>query len=191
MTGICDLPHELIAAIGGHLLPKWRLRLFICRKEWSRECIRPQRWLFKWNSNLALVHANIDKIYYKVIKMDTDEVISRRISTLNETYSIYSQHNDRYSTNNSSMIICTKNMVHYYNSYVDDPCYYAYRSDEGMFNAIKEYFIQITLREKNVSVDKMFTAMENSGAYMDKYLFASTLIPHKIKKIIARVIRQN
>ncbi len=57
------LPYELVAAIGDHLLPKYRCRLFMCCKLWQRECAWPQRDLFQWHANMHKLLDNINTEY--------------------------------------------------------------------------------------------------------------------------------
>ncbi len=84
------LPHELITMIGSHLLPKWRLRFFLCRKEWSRECIRPQLALFNWHMRMKSNFDYVCRIKYNIIDLNSVETISKRITPNNKI--IYSAH---------------------------------------------------------------------------------------------------
>ncbi len=65
LTSICDLPHELIAAIGDHLAPKYRCRLFICCKVWHHECYSREYDFFKWCSHNNDNSLEINKIKYE------------------------------------------------------------------------------------------------------------------------------
>jgi hypothetical protein len=61
------LPYEIVAAIGDHLLPKYRCRLFMCCKLWQRECTWPQRWLFQWYEEITRVNKLIKTIKYDIV----------------------------------------------------------------------------------------------------------------------------
>jgi hypothetical protein len=73
------LPHELITMIGSHLLPKWRLRLFLCRKEWTRECAETQRALFDWHMRMKDNLNYIGEIKYDIIDINSVEAVSKRV----------------------------------------------------------------------------------------------------------------
>ncbi len=98
MCTIENLPYELIAIIGDLLTPKWRLRLFLCRKEWSRECIGPQRDLFNWHKKMQDIIGEISNIKYEsfncyevgcvLIKLKT---ISKRTLYNHEIYYTYTR----------------------------------------------------------------------------------------------------
>ncbi len=68
MTTIESLPHELIAIIGDYLLPKWRLRFFLCRKDWYFSRTRRQKALFKWHNRMMMVIIDISNIKYKCVE---------------------------------------------------------------------------------------------------------------------------
>jgi hypothetical protein len=56
------LPWELIGIIGGYLLPRWRCRLYLCRREWYRKYYSG---LLEWRRNINGVLNEIAKIKYK------------------------------------------------------------------------------------------------------------------------------
>ncbi len=58
------LPHELVAAIGDNLMPKWRCRLFMCCKLWRDKCFWPQKYVFDWCRNIYLVNKSINSMQY-------------------------------------------------------------------------------------------------------------------------------
>ncbi len=80
------LPHELVAVIGDFLAPKWRLRLFLCRKEWSRECIGPQRWLFQQHANMHMSLNIINNMEYNIVEDDITSISRRRLQGGNIIY---------------------------------------------------------------------------------------------------------
>ncbi len=95
MTNVCNLPHELIAAIGDHLLPKWRCRLFMCCKLWQRECAQSQRDLFQWCAKINLAakqFCNVSFVYAqygyctksrKTLKYDNNRIIYYTSTSIN------------------------------------------------------------------------------------------------------------
>jgi hypothetical protein len=78
IINICDLPHELITAVGGHLLPTWRCRLFMCCKLWHIECMNIQKDFMKWCANIRVTLNIINSIKYNI--MDDKHIsITRRL----------------------------------------------------------------------------------------------------------------
>jgi hypothetical protein len=72
------LPWELIGEIGRNLAPKWRCRLYLCRKLWYVECYSADMWLFKWHATNYNVLSDIKSIKEDIIRIDNSEAISRR-----------------------------------------------------------------------------------------------------------------
>jgi hypothetical protein len=81
-----NLSHELIAAIGDFLAPKWRLRLFLCRKEWARECIWPQKWLFQRYANMHMSLNIINNMEYNIVEDSKVSISRRRLQDGNVVY---------------------------------------------------------------------------------------------------------
>jgi hypothetical protein len=89
MANIRDLPHEIVAAIGDHLLPKYRCRFFICCKLWQRECAWPHCALFKWHSNIHKTLKIVQNINYTVATAKTHVVSRRQIPNKGPTHTLY------------------------------------------------------------------------------------------------------
>jgi hypothetical protein len=73
------LPWELIGQIGANLLPKWRCRLYLCRKEWILGHFLAERDLFRWHDINRGVLDEIDEIDYDVLEICEFTVISKRV----------------------------------------------------------------------------------------------------------------
>ncbi len=67
MTSIYDLPHELVAAIGDHLAPKWRCRLFITCKVWYYNCYVIVKDIFDTCKRKVTINSDINKIQYIIV----------------------------------------------------------------------------------------------------------------------------
>ncbi len=110
MATIYDLPHELVAAIGDHLLPKYRCRLFICCHEWYQKCY---------------MHCNIIPIYKKMyLNLRSIQTIQYNICHSNENVAmselikpdgtiIYFEYNAKYSDINNSTITVINDFEHF------------------------------------------------------------------------------
>jgi hypothetical protein len=184
-----NLPHELIAAIGDFLAPKWRLRLFLCRKEWARECIWPQRDLFDWHSRMFLVHKNIHKIQYMIVNT-VDGAISRRLSPY--TGEVYSEYTIKGEPRVFSLtIIYTNKQIHCYGSYVDSPNFYTQSTDETEIETqyinAKLTFINTALHDKNKLLYNIFNTLHKIDIAVSKCVVKVIMASRKIRKFFAKL----
>jgi hypothetical protein len=166
-----DIPHELIAAIGDFLLPKWRCRLFICCKEWYEKCYICNANLFIWLANNRNNIKNIDKIVYNENRyMETianegmAHVSIRIVPHWKGRRILWKIHSKWISTLCLRSYSCSFNDTDGSIWYEDDPYETHYRYKYLMM----EYY-QYNLHSDNEYVKILFNNFENIIKYLNIY----------------------
>ncbi len=132
------LPYELVAAIGDHLAPKWRCRLFMCCKLWLQKCYQDD--LFKIYKNMYLNLMIIRNIHYNILIVKNVS-ISKIIKPNGNT--IYSKFKHRYNNANTTIVnkyelsLLSNNSNGHYTDYeLEDKqsSHYKYRRFKAQYN---------------------------------------------------------
>ncbi len=158
------LPHELIAAFGDYLAPKYRCRLFMCCKLWYRECFWPQRWLFRWYAQIANINKSILTIKYNVVgENDGCEPMSEIIKPNGRTvYAGYTkcETTSRYNLDNETYIVNTYELYEYFDGinllmYIDG---IDHRHDIENFNCYRKFYLEGYIKENDYHTYNLYLA---------------------------------
>jgi hypothetical protein len=178
-----DLPHELIAAIGDHLLPKWRCRLFMCCKLWQHECAWPQRDLFQWHSNNWLnIKFIASNVKYDCIKVTEHAYIVKKNikpNLLAFIYYVYSPGNsDRINPHISLVIIARKYLYNDANPWC--LCHSQYRFygnnnlDDGGLNFVASsvtLYYRLAMKRDNAYLYSIYNCIPQLYGYLSNIDF--------------------
>ncbi len=124
------IPHELVAAIGDFLAPKWRCRLFICCREWYNKCYDTINFIC--HRQFRKIMSEIRDIKYDIVEVSKNECISYTLGPKKCALGWYCLY-DEYELNNNIGIY-----VQIYNKYYG--CYYA-KSYDGEFYVIAKHVL--------------------------------------------------
>jgi hypothetical protein len=107
------LPHELISVIGGHLLPKWRCRLYICCRNWWQKLRIGDIYLDSYARFLKVINEIKCNVQYTCLKViNTRTPMLRELSKYEPTRSclfIYNKKRTVYHYNINRHTVCALN----------------------------------------------------------------------------------
>ncbi len=136
------LPHELIAAIGDRLVPKWRCRLFICVKLWYSECYMntDNKYLLIWYGKISPSLAYINNIKHKVLSERLVSLSKRAVKLNNNKHKVYSFYGS-YRIRRTNEHFCCEVISPYTKYEYIDHCKTMHMDEYKHYRACDDYII--------------------------------------------------